>query len=53
MYLHCCRTACGPMGLLILMAMQVRGIWYDYWSQCDSSFGAELKAMVEESLKKM
>jgi catalase len=32
---------------------EVRGIWYDYWSQCDSSFGAELKSMVEESLKQM
>lgn len=49
-----CTAACTLFGLmLVLLVMQVRGIWYDYWSQCDSSFGAELKAMVEESLKKM
>ena len=40
-------------GLRVLMAMQVRSIWYDYWSQCDPAFGAELKVQVEESLKKM
>ena len=53
MCLHRCRAFCGLTELLLLMALQVRGIWYDYWSQCDSSFGAELKTMVEESLKKM
>lgn len=36
---------------LLSYAMQVRGIWYDYWSQCDAQFGAELKAKVEASLK--
>jgi catalase len=30
---------------------EVRSIWYDYWSQCDVDFGAELKSKVEASLK--
>lgn len=33
--------------------MQVRNIWYDYWTKCDAGFGAELKSKVQESLKKM
>jgi catalase len=32
---------------------EVRSIWYDNWTQCDAAFGAELKAKVQESLKKM
>jgi hypothetical protein len=37
----------------MLSWLQVRSIWYDNWTQCDAAFGAELKAKVQESLKKM
>ena len=53
MHLHRCYTVFELTGLRVLMAMQVRSICYDYWSQCDPAFGAELKVQVEESLKKM
>jgi hypothetical protein len=45
--------ACWIVSQLIVLVCQVRNIWYDYWNQCDVAFGAELKAKVQESLKKM